>query len=77
LDQNGKIAGQATSWVIGGSHTNGLAAGTTNVFNFVVQGTKVFASTNLTPRISFTRLVLERGKLADIKQEVHVRFSSR
>jgi hypothetical protein len=73
LDQNGKIAGQATRWVIGGSHTNGLVAGATNIFNFVVQGTKAFETTNLTAKISFTRLVLEGGRAADPIKEVKMR----
>jgi hypothetical protein len=41
LDENGKMAGQATRWVIGGSPDKiGLAPGATNVFHFVVTSDK-------------------------------------
>jgi len=72
LDEQGKMVGQATRWVIGGSNTNGLAAGATNAFHFVVTADKQFATTNLTARVSFSRIVLEGGKLADVAKQVTV-----
>jgi hypothetical protein len=73
LDEQGKMVGQSTRWVIGGTRDKaGLAAGTTNAFNFVVAAAKPFASTNLTAKVSFSRVVLEGGKLADVNKEVQI-----
>ena len=71
LDEQGKMAGQAVRWVIGGTKDQpGLPPGATNVFHFVLTGAKPFATTNLTPRVQFTRLLLEGGKLADPARDV-------
>jgi len=71
FDEQGKMLGQATRWVIGGSKVvPGLAPGTTNVFNFVITVDKPFPTTNLTAKVSFSRVVLEGGKLADAGKEV-------
>lgn len=72
LDDQGKMVGQSTKWVIGGSNTNGLAAGATNAFHFVITSDKPFTTTNLTTKVSFSRVVLEGGKLADAAKEVQV-----
>jgi hypothetical protein len=79
LDEQGQAQGQpVTRWVIGGSlqtaasNTNGLAAGATNAFHFVITADKPFATTNLTAKVSFSRVVLEGGKLADVAQQVSV-----
>jgi hypothetical protein len=58
--------------VIGGSNTNGLVAGATNVFHFVVTADRAFATTNLTAKVSFGRVVLESGKLAEVTKQVTV-----
>lgn len=69
LDDQGKMVGQATQWVIGGDRDKaGLATGATNAFNFVVAAVKPFTSTNLTAKVTFSRVVLEGGRLADPKQ---------
>ena len=73
LDQQGKAVGQPTTrWIIGNGNTNGLAAAATNVFHFVINGTQPFTSTNLTPKVQFSRVVLEGGKLADATKQVTV-----
>ncbi len=73
LDDQGKLVGQATQWVIGGNQNNpGLAAGATNAFHFVITSDKPFTTTNLTAKISFSRVVLEGGKLADVNKDVSV-----
>jgi hypothetical protein len=73
LDEQGKMVGQGTRWVIGGSQDKpGLAAGATNAFYFVITSDKQFASTNLTAKVSFSRVVLEGGKLADVTKDVSV-----
>ncbi len=74
LDREGKMLGQTTRWVIGGSADRpGLAAGATNAFNFVVTGIKPITTTNLNARVIFSRVILEGGKLADISKAAEVR----
>jgi hypothetical protein len=73
LDKRGKMLGQGTRWVIGGSQDKpGLAAGATNAFHFVITGDKPFTGTNLTAKVTFSRVVLESGKLADVTKDVKV-----
>lgn len=70
-DENGKVVGQATHWVIGGDATRpALSAGATNVFHFVLTSDEPFTTTNLTAKVSFSRVVLESGKLANPTKEV-------
>jgi hypothetical protein len=73
LDEQGKMLGQATRWVIGGAEDKpGLAAGATNVFHFVITSDKPFAATNPTAKVQFSRIVLEGGKLADPQRDVGI-----
>ena len=73
LDEQGKAVCQATRWVIGGSQDKpGLAAGATNAFHFVITADKPFTTTNLTAKVSFSRVVLEGGKLADVVKQVQI-----
>jgi hypothetical protein len=59
--------------VIGGSQDKaGLAAAASRTFNFVVTSPQPFTTTNLTAKISFSRVVLDGGKLADVRQSVSV-----
>ena len=76
LDEQGKMIGQATKWVIGGSLQTatgdkpGLAPGATNAFHFVIATEKPFTSTNLTAKISFSRVVLV-GRQAGRREQGH------
>ena len=72
LDEQGKAVGQPTTrWVIGGSADKpGLAVGATNSFHFVIASDKPFTTTNLTAKISFSRVVLAEGRIADVIKEV-------
>jgi hypothetical protein len=73
LDEHGKMAAQGTRWIIGGgNNTNGLAAHSTNVFNFVLQADRPFTMTNLKASISVTRVVLEGNRAANVKTEVRI-----
>ena len=73
LDDQGKMVGQSTKWVIGGTKDKpGLAAGATNAFHFVIASDKPFTTTNLTAKVQFNRLVLKGGKLADVTKDVSV-----
>ena len=77
LDEQGKMAGQATRWVIGGSNTNWLAAGATNAFHFVLTSAKPFTTTNLTAKVTFSRVVMEGGKLADMTKAVQIKNAAK
>ena len=69
LDDNGKVVGQETRWIIGGTKDRlPLAPDTKTTFNFVVQANKPFANTKVTA----TRIVLKGEKLADVNKDVEV-----
>jgi len=73
LDDNGKVVGQETRWIIGGTKDRpplGPEAKTT--FNFVVQASKPFTKT----KVTITRLVLEGGKLADVNKDVEIQLEA-
>lgn len=74
LDEQGKAISQPTTrWIVGGSGDKpGLAAGATNAFHFVIVSDKPFTTTNLTTKVSFSRLLLEGGKLADVNKDVQI-----
>jgi hypothetical protein len=71
LDDQGKMVGQSTKWVIGGTKDRpALEPKAETTFNFVITSPQPFATTNLTAKVSFSRVVLEGGKLADVKEVV-------
>ncbi len=73
LDDQGKMPGQATRWVIGGEKGKpGLSSGATNLFHFVVTTDKRFASTNISAKVTFNRLVLDGGKPVDVSKQVRI-----
>lgn len=73
LDQQGNVIAQETRWVIGGSQDKpGLDSGATNSFYFVVSSAKRLATTNLTAKVSFSRVVLEGGEIADSNKDVQI-----
>jgi hypothetical protein len=71
LDDHGQMVGQSTKWVVGQNHANLEPKGETT-FNFVVTSPQPFTTTNLTAKVSFSRVVLDGDKLADVKQDVSV-----
>ena len=71
LDDQGKLVAQSTKWVIGLKKTV-LASKGKATFNFVIANSSPFATTNLTAKVSFSRLVLEGGKLGNPNKEVTV-----
>jgi hypothetical protein len=71
LDDQGQMVGQSTKWVIGQNKT-GLASGATSTFSYVITSPQPFTTTNLTAKISFSRVVLDGGKLADPKTAVQI-----
>jgi hypothetical protein len=69
LDENGRMVGQASRWVIGGTKDKpALAPDTETNFNFVVSSDKPF----ITNKVTFTRLILEGGKVVDVNQNVQM-----
>lgn len=66
-DEQNNVVGESTRWVIGEKKTS-LKAGSNSAFNFVVTGREPFSSTNLTAKLSFTRVVLDNGKLIDPRE---------
>lgn len=73
VDDGKKAVGQATRWVIGGGGDKpGLAPGATNTFYFVITSDKPFGGANLTAKVNFDRIVLEGGKLGDVRKDVKV-----
>ncbi len=72
LDEDGKMIGQSTRWVIGEKNVQHWSQKGETSFNFVIPTTKPFTTTNLTAKVNFTRLVLEGGKLSDLRNEVKI-----
>ena len=73
LDDQGKMVGQSSKWVIGGTKDRPALppkAGTT--FNFVITSPQTFVTTNLSAKVSFSRVVLDGNKLADVSKNVAV-----
>jgi hypothetical protein len=69
LDDRGKVVGQAVRWVIGGTRDKpALAPDAETTFNFVVSSDKPFT----TNKVTFTRLILDGGKVVDANQNVQI-----
>lgn len=78
LDEQGKLIGQSTRWVIGGNQDKpGLAAGATNAYQFVIASDKPFTTTNLSAKVNFSRVVLEGGKIVDVPKSVHIEHAGK
>jgi hypothetical protein len=77
MDENGKMVGQLSHWVIGGTDNKpGLPPGAKGTFHFVVTTDKSVNSTNLQAKILFNRVVLEGGKTVDTNGAVQVTSST-
>ncbi|MGP8201462.1 MAG: hypothetical protein ACLQU4_18380 [Limisphaerales bacterium] len=73
LDKQGKIVGESSKWVIGGTKNRpALEPKKETSFNFVITSSQPFTTTNLTAKVSFSQLVLEGEKLADPKTDVQI-----
>jgi hypothetical protein len=71
MDEQGKMVGQATKWVIGQNKT-GLEPKGEMTFNFVIVSPRPFATTNLTAKVSFSRLILKGGTSVNPNKEVTI-----
>jgi hypothetical protein len=73
LDEKGKMMGQSTKWVIGGMKDRpALQSKSDTAFNFVITSPQPWATTNLTAKVSFTRVVMDNGKLLDVAKDVRI-----
>jgi hypothetical protein len=73
LDDHGTMIGQSTQWVIGGTKDRpALEPKAETTFNFVITNPQPFSTTNLTAKVNFSRLVMEGGKPADVRQSVSI-----
>lgn len=73
LDGQGKMVGQSSKWIIGGTKDRaGLQPKSGTQFNFVISSPQSFSVTNLTAKVSISRVVLGDGRLADVKHDVSV-----
>jgi hypothetical protein len=73
LDEQGKMVGQSTKWVIGGTKERPPLEPTKEAtYNFVIAASQSFTTTNLTAKVTFSRVVLEGGKPADVNKAVSV-----
>jgi hypothetical protein len=71
LDDQGKMIGQSTKWVIGGTKDRpALEPKGETTFNFVITNPQPFTATNLIAKVSFSRVVLENGQVADVNKSV-------
>lgn len=71
LDEQGKMVGQSTKWVIGQNKTH-LDPKAEAKFNFVITSPKPLVTSNLTVKVIFSRVILDGGKMADVRQNVDV-----
>lgn len=72
MDEQGKVYGQATRWVIGGTKDRpALEPDQETTFHFVVPlGGEL--STNLQAQVQFNRVILQGGKVADARKEIQI-----
>lgn len=72
-DDQGKVVGQSTRWIIGGSNDRpALESKAKTTFNFVVPTEKPFTKT----QFLVERVLLEGNKPADIRKEVVIKESA-
>ena len=78
FDGEGKVMGRSSRWVIGGSLRKPVPANPPlppqgkETFNFVVTTSKPVYSTNLTAKVTFSRVILDGGKLANPVTDVEI-----
>lgn len=78
LDEHGKMLAQATRWVVGGGEGRSkLAAGATNSFQFVIASDKLSSTSTLTAKVTFSRVVLDGGKAADVTKSVQIEHAGK
>lgn len=74
LNEQGKMVGQSTKWVIGGGKDRAALrpeAGTS--YNFVITSPQPLVTTNLTAKVVVTRVVLEHNQITNVNAVVTMR----
>jgi hypothetical protein len=71
MDDQGKMVGQSTKWVIG-QNKKSLEPNGKAIFDFVITSPQLLVASNLTTKVIFSRLNLDGGKAADVRQDVEV-----
>lgn len=78
VDERGKIIGQSTKWVIGGTKDRPiLESKKATMFNFVITSQQAFATNNLKARVNFDRLILAGGKSANPEKTVVIQATEK
>src|SRR5665213_816965 len=73
LDEQGKMVGQATKWVIGGTKDRpALEPKGKTTFNFVITSSQPFTTTNLTAKVIFSRVILANDRPANVAKDVDI-----
>jgi hypothetical protein len=71
MDDQGKMVGQSTKWVIG-QNKKVLEPNAEAKYNFVITSPQPLVSSNLTAKVIFSRVNLDGGKVADVRELVQV-----
>jgi hypothetical protein len=71
FDEQGKMVGQSTKWVVGQNKTHLDPKGSSK-FDFVITTPQPLISSNLTTKVIFSRVILDGGRLANPQQVVTV-----
>jgi hypothetical protein len=78
LDDQSKMVGQSTKWVVGGAKGRPvLEPKQSTEFNFVITSPQPITTTNLTAKVSFSRVICGSGRQADVRREVIVTQATR
>lgn len=73
FDDQGKMVGQSTKWVVGGTKDRPiLESKKDTTFNFVITSNQPFTTTNLMAKVTFSRVILENGQVADVGKTVSI-----
>lgn len=73
MDEQGQMVGTKTDWIIGGTKDRpALESGKETTYNFVITAIRPLASTNLTTKVTISRLILDGGKNADVNKDVKI-----
>jgi hypothetical protein len=73
LDEQGKMVGESARWVIGGGKDRpALPSQKESSFNIIISSPHPFTTTNLTAKVTFSRLILEDGKVGNPQKDIEI-----
>lgn len=73
INNQGKIVGESAKWVVGGAQNRpALEPKAGTAFNFVLNTSQPLVATNLTTRVTFSRLILDGGQAADPNKDIQI-----